>query len=358
MRILQLIDSLEAGGAERLAVNLANVLAGVVDESHLIATRTGGDLQQSIGNSVKYCCLDRQSTVDGKAFKAFSNYIKKHNIQVVHAHSSSYFFAVITRMFYVNFKLVWHNHNGESRIIGWKKTTALKLFARSFDQVINVNEDLNDWVINNIGVTDPIYLRNFSILPARHDYIKVDGVAGSRIVSLANLRYQKNIIFLLKAFDKVLQHVPVATLHLVGKDAGDEYSKEIKSFIAAHQLADHVLIYGSRKDTFDLLDQMDIAVLASQIEGLPVSLLEYGMAQLPVVVTDVGACKEVVGDRGMVVESNNVDQLTDALLNYLNNPERRTKDASRFHHHIVEKYGSEQYLNELLPIYNGLVQRT
>ena len=46
-----------------------------------------------------------------------------------------------------------------------------------------------------------------------------------------------------------------------------------------------------------ILNKCEIGVLSSSIEGLPVSLIEYGLAELPVVCTDVGQCSKVIQNR-------------------------------------------------------------
>ena len=54
MRILQLIDSLEAGGAERMALNYANALVDTLGFSALVATRKEGALLEQIDSKVTY----------------------------------------------------------------------------------------------------------------------------------------------------------------------------------------------------------------------------------------------------------------------------------------------------------------
>ena len=60
MRILQLIDSLEAGGAERMAVNYANALATTLEFSSLVATRKEGPLLGEIDSKVIYLFLNKK----------------------------------------------------------------------------------------------------------------------------------------------------------------------------------------------------------------------------------------------------------------------------------------------------------
>ena len=66
-----------------------------------------------------------------------------------------------------------------------------------------------------------------------------------------------------------------------------------------------VFIYGSCSDTFNILKLSTIGVLASKSEGLPLALLEYGLANLPVVATNVGDCHRVISNinEGLLVES-------------------------------------------------------
>ena len=65
IRVLQLLDSLHAGGAEVLAVNIANALSNEGVESHLCTTRNEGPLKENINPSVGYLFLERKRIVDG-----------------------------------------------------------------------------------------------------------------------------------------------------------------------------------------------------------------------------------------------------------------------------------------------------
>ncbi len=67
MRILQIIDSLEIGGAEKMAVNYANALTDKVEFSGLVATRKEGNLKSHINQKVNYLFLNRKKFFDVKA---------------------------------------------------------------------------------------------------------------------------------------------------------------------------------------------------------------------------------------------------------------------------------------------------
>ena len=67
IKVLQLIDSLQVGGAEVLAVNIANTLSKQRIVSHLCATRKEGPLKENIEPAVGYLFLERKKTVDIKS---------------------------------------------------------------------------------------------------------------------------------------------------------------------------------------------------------------------------------------------------------------------------------------------------
>jgi len=70
MRIVQIIDSLAVGGAEKMAVNYANALSGKIEFSGLVATRAEGTLKNQLHEAVSYLFLNRKKVIDfGAIFK-------------------------------------------------------------------------------------------------------------------------------------------------------------------------------------------------------------------------------------------------------------------------------------------------
>ena len=87
--VIQIIDSLNAGGAEVLAVNIANGLSEHEINSHLCTTRKEGVLKENILKEVGYIFLNRKKTIDFYSIFKLSKYIKTNNITIIHAHSTS-----------------------------------------------------------------------------------------------------------------------------------------------------------------------------------------------------------------------------------------------------------------------------
>ncbi|MCF7568975.1 glycosyltransferase [Sabulilitoribacter arenilitoris] len=355
MRILQLIDSLDAGGAERMAINYANMLS----QEHLsfiCVTRTEGLLKKAMNNNVDYLFLNKKKTLDFKSIKRLNNYVKKHNIEIVHAHATSFFIATLIKFFNRKIKLIWHDHYGNSEFLKYRKFKILKLCSYKFNTIVSVNDVLKTWSENNLKCKKVSVLNNFVTISTNEVKETVlKGQKGKRIVCLANLRQQKNHLMLLDAFRGVYEYDKEWTLHIVGEDKADSYSSTLKEKIGALKLHNNVFIYGSRSDVQNILSQSDMGVLSSKSEGLPLALLEYGLAKLPVVATNVGDCNKVVTkiSEGVLVESGNYTAFGEAMLNYINNKDLRTSCGETLFENVTNNFSHQSIKKQLIEIYSS-----
>ncbi len=353
MKVLQLIDSLQPGGAERMAVTLANELHEHGFDSFLCVSRDEGLLKDSINSDVNYIFLRKKSSMDIAGFRRLTKAVKKNGIDVIHAHSSSFFWATLVKIMYPRVRLIWHDHYGNSEEVDNRSHNTLRYCSRYFNGIISVNEILHDWAEKKLRCQRVRFIRNFV---SKHTVISsettLDGDPEFRIVCLANLRRQKDHINLLRAFKQVQASIPGASLHLLGKDIDREYMLELKNYVGIENLK-RVYFHGARQDVNLLLQQATVGVLSSSSEGLPVALLEYGINGLPVVCTDVGQCADVIGTKGLVVPAENSEALAEALLIYLKNPEKAQNDAVFFQKHIEKNYSFQAILPELMEMYES-----
>ncbi|NMH86339.1 glycosyltransferase family 4 protein [Flavivirga algicola] len=358
MKVIQIIDSLNAGGAERVAVNIANELADNDIESFICTTRKEGILKDNIRSNVKYLFLSKKGRFDIMAIKTLRLYIKTHKIDIIHAHSSSFFIAILVKLFQPKLKVIWHDHYGNSEFLNERPIKILKLVSKKFNHILAVNTILKSWAELNLNVKNVSYIPNFVDINLNEEGdTKLSGNNSKRIVCLANLRPQKDHITLLNAIKKVFDQFSDWSLHLIGKDFSDEYSKELKTIMKKLNLDENVYIYGSRKDIYKILLQCDIGVLSSKSEGLPLSLLEYGLAKLPVIVTDVGQCKEVISSNklGRIVEANNEDVLSEAIIKLIKDRELMRTLGNNLYSHISKQFGKDSIVKSIIKIYKEVL---
>jgi len=356
MKVLQLIDTLDAGGSERMALNIANALVDEGVTSHLCATRRGGPLQNDLDGAVSFFLLKKKGKLDMQAFRRFLKWVKKEQIEIIHAHSTSIFLAVLAKINNKKLKIVWHDHYGMSQVIEKRPSRVLKVFSKYIDQTIAVNQILANWSKNTLRVEEVVFLKNFASLSKKSLRETIlQGIEGKRVICIANLRPQKNHLELIKAFSGSIENFPEWTLHLVGKSFKDDYSKAIEGCIVDQNLHDNVFLYGNRNDIKYILNQATIGVLASISEGLPVSLLEYANNALPVIVTDVGQCAEVVGNNGIVIKDVE-KELPQALIRlYEDKENQRISMGLRLRESVCTTYSKEAFMQKLIPIYKALI---
>lgn len=357
MRILQLIDSLEAGGAERMAVNYANALADKIDFSGLVVTRKEGSLLNQLSNSVPYLYLNKKRAIDFKALFKLRKFIVQNKVEIIHAHGTSFFMAFLLKLMYFKIKIVWHEHYG-ARANQTKRDNLILLFSSFFfSSIFVVNHQLEAWAKNMLFTKKVFYIPNFASLDENLQKVTLlKGNEGKRIVCLANLKQPKNHIVLLFAFKELKLKDLGWSLHFIGKDYNDDYSNNLKDFINEENLKEAVFIYDSRNDIQNILAQANLGILCSTNEGFPVSLLEYGLAKLPVISTNVGYCSEIIKNNstGLLFDPLNEIELQKQLQKLIFDKESRETFGLHLYELVLEKYSRNKVIQLLLSKYNTL----
>ena len=166
---------------------------------------------------------------------------------------------------------------------------------------------------------------------------------GRLIVGMvARLDPIKDQATLIRAFAALARELPEAELWLVG-DGQEE--AELRRLADAESVAGRVVFWGRRADIPELLGQMDVyAFSTTQGEGFGIALIEAMAAGLPVVASDVPACREVLadGDAGILVPAGNPVALAAALRPLLRAPGLRAGWAARATARVRAAYTAER----------------
>lgn len=351
MRIVQIIDSLEPGGSERMAVNYANVLAGKIDFSGLIVTRKEGLLLDQIDEKVSCLFLKKKKTIDFKAVFKLRKYIKSNKIDVIHTHSSSFFIAVLVKLTLLKVKIIWHDHYGISQDLSSRKNIGLKLGSLFFSGSIAVNSALKVWAETYLWCPEVVYFPNFiENISDSDEKMVLKGSDGKRIICVANLRLQKNHKLLIEVANIIRDRYPDWTFHLFGKDFEDSYSRDLKKLVNDLKLRETIFFYGAVNNVRLALKQSEIAVLPSLSEGLPLAILEYGLYKLPVVATNVGEIPKVITSEqmGIIVEPDDLINFTKSIQKLIENKEYRLKIGSNLYENIVLNFSEQSIIKDYI----------
>lgn len=355
--VMHITDTLDAGGLERVAVNLANALPRERFHAHLCTTRRGGSLARLVAGDVGRLSLGRRGRFDLGAVRRLADYVRRHEIKILHAHGSSLFVARAAALLARGTVLVWHDHFGrylEEERPAWLYRAA----TRGVGGVIAVNEPLAEWARVRLRVPPERvwYVPNFVCQSEAEEAApELPGAAGARIVCVANLRPQKDHIGLVRAMRTVVRDEPRAHLLLVGGAADESHEALIRREVERHGLAAHVSLLGERENVPAILRACDVGVLASASEGLPLALLEYGLAGLPVVATDVGQCAEVLdeGAAGLLVPPRDPELLAASLLELLRSPAKAALLGERLRARTLARYGAAAVTEQITRVYES-----
>ncbi|HLG66653.1 MAG TPA: glycosyltransferase family 4 protein [Acidimicrobiales bacterium] len=111
------------------------------------------------------------------------------------------------------------------------------------------------------------------------------------------------------------------------------------------------------EDSSSFLRSVDIFVLPSRAEGLPLSVIEAMLAGLPVVATDVGSVRELVrdGSTGIVVPADDVIALSEALRTLVEDSELRARYGAAARSRALAHFGAQSMLTAYEDLYDAML---
>lgn len=225
-------------------------------------------------------------------------------------------------------------------------------FARK-DEITNINSvgiDIKRFNPVNFNTEDRIQMRNS---------LNVDE-SDITIGFIGRLVREKGILDLAKAFRDIADEYRNLKLIITGPSDLDERDKfandELRSIIIENKLEDKVIFTGYREDIPELLSIIDIFVLPSYREGMPVSLLEAMAMEISVVATNIRGCKEEVNDEcGILYDKGDIEGLKSALSCLVEDRELRHKMGKKGRQRVVQMFSEEESIRKQLDVYKMVI---
>ena len=360
MVVAQIIDSLDTGGAEVVAVNMANALSRIEGvTSHLVVTRHTGALEARVDPAVKLFVLQKKGAFDIKALFRLRSYFIRNAVDIVHAHSTSFLYPAILEPF-SSFMLVWHDHYGLPIRADGKRNYPYKIFSSLFDHVFCVSQQLVENNRKHLRVPRHKIqlLYNFSVKLDVTATEKVSKPEGRKLIVMsANLRPQKDHLNLIGAIQQLSAEIPNLLVYCIGGTNDAQYQQQLQAAIDTAGLTETVLLMGSQPNPFAFYQIADVAVLSSASEGLPLTLIEYGLAGCAVVCTDVGQASAVVNqESGWLVPSSDSTALANAIGHVLMHPEAAAVKAKRLQQFVQQFFSEESAIYAVMNTYKHILK--
>lgn len=180
---------------------------------------------------------------------------------------------------------------------------------------------------------------------------KFDLDEDSYILFLGRLVPEKGISYLIEAFKQIDTDKKLVIAG--GSSDTDEFLLELKKITKNDR---RIILTGFVEGQLleELFSNAYVYVLPSDLEGMPLSLLEAMSYGNCCVVSDIAECAEVVEDKAVVFQKSNVEQLKETLQHLCNHPEqvKMYKDfASNF---ICQKYNWDDVVNRTVALYRKI----
>jgi glycosyltransferase involved in cell wall biosynthesis len=360
-RVLHVIESLAAGGAERVVVEYATAHDRERYVPEICCVRSSGPLVDTLrASGVPVHELGRRFGLDPRPAFRLAALIRREKFDVVHNHNfAALSVGVAASMFSGVRVLVRTEHNVT---LGGSPARALLSRAAALreDAQIAVSEAVRRSHVQAGRVPEArfVVVRN----GISEDRLRPDvsrgavrgglGIGESEFVCLniGSLTRQKNRVNLLKAVS-LLGDVERLRVLIVGSGPREAELRELSTRLG---LEERVHFLGERLDISNLLGASDAFVLSSDWEGLPITLLEAMAAGLPSVATSVGGVPEVIseGETGYIVPPNDAEALAGGIRALAADEGLRSRMAHAARDAFRKRFRAEQMVRQTEALYD------
>ncbi|MCK5535134.1 glycosyltransferase family 4 protein, partial [bacterium] len=171
------------------------------------------------------------------------------------------------------------------------------------------------------------------------------------VETVGRLTEEKGHIYFLKAAKEVEKEYSKGKFLIVGDGS---LMKTLKLEVGNLKLEDRVIFTGTRSDIPDMLNLMDVFVLPSLKEGIPMALLEAMAAKKPVIASKVGGVPKVIEDSytGLLMESGDVKKLADSIVELLKDKKKANFLAQNGYEKIKNEFSSKKMAEKYIKIYS------
>ncbi len=361
MNILHITSGLSEGGVETLLYSFSKLL---IERGHSVSILVIS--KDNVNLKIKFEKLGVKVIV-GKFHNAYNInniiLIKKYlpYYDIVHIHLFPVqLYAILANVLLGKRKkkLITTEHNTWNNRRKYKYLRYLdKWFYRQYHSIIGISDDTSDELIRWLGeerFKDKIITVNNGIeqtLKNKKDVSVSDFNCSENdfiLVMVARFDAQKDQETLIKTLSFLPKNVHVI---FVGSGETLEYNKNLTF---ALQLEARVFFTGYRDDVPDILKIAHLGVLCSNWEGFGLSIVEYMLAGLPVLASNVLGLKSVVGCSELLYEPRNYQELADKILKLMSD-ETYYNRMKKFCIDRCRCFTIEQMTDEYLKVYDDLL---
>jgi glycosyltransferase involved in cell wall biosynthesis len=374
--ILQIVPSLDTGGAERTTIDIAAAL--VRDGLAALVASEGGRLEPILagvgGKMIRMPVASKAPPMIIANATRLARLVHQRNVKLIHARSRAPAWSAVlaARMASVPFVTTYHGiYNASNRM----KRFYNSVMVRSDAIIAN-----SEWTATHIAREHRVAQERIVVIPRGVDLAEFDpaGVTPGRIESLRErwgvrdgeivillpgrlTRWKGQLVFI-EALAQLARSGALSNVRaiLAGDPQGrDDYAAELRNAIARAGLADCVMIAGHVADMPAAYLASDIVVSAStDPEAFGRVAAEAGAMGRPVIATDHGGARETVltDITGLLVSPGDAVALAGALSSMIRmSAEARAEIGGKGREHVREHFSLDRMCADTIAVYRRLM---
>jgi len=379
IRVLQLIGSLDRGGAEMVVVNLCNHIDSDKYEVRIATLMDTVPLFEKIDSSleikIETCGMSRGRVHFGQQISSLirlRKIIRTFKPHIIHSHLFSTYAPLqwlgslgvgSEHVFTLhNTGMHYEREDKAGRLLRMFEVITIRLCRaevvgvsqavteKTGLQALKLNPERLRTIYNGIDVTnynpESVGILTNEELGCNPDDLKV--------IYIARFHEQKNHIGLMEIWKAVIENVPAAKLLLVGQGP---LRASVQERAKALDIYDTIKWMGYRDDVNRLLVSSDLAVFPSLFEGFSIAILEQMASGLPVVYSKIPPFEEAMADcgGGVCVEIKDIDGWCNSIVKLLKDAELRKKMGVLGRKRVVDNFSIQKQACEHEDLYYSLV---
>ncbi len=370
-RVFFLVDSLEIGGTETQAVELALRLDPACYAVTLACLKMRGPLLAKLdGSKVSVMEWNAGAGVNSPRgiyqILRLARFLRHGHFDIVHAHDLWSNLLAIPAARLARIPVIISSRRDLAHL-NWYTPRRRKFlrYLQSLSSAVLVNSgQIRDQLVCEDGfrpelirvIHNGIDFDRFSCVVSERGRLLPGMEDCKLIVCTGNMHTDvKGHPTLIEAAGRICARFPEVKFVLIGDG---KKRAEFESKVSELELQPNFLFLGSRQDVSQILACCDMAVLPSQAEGFSNALLEYMAMGLPTVATDVGGNHAVIenGVNGLLVKPDDPAALADAISSLLENPNSASQLGTAGRERVRRHFDFAQLTSNVDGLYTGLLQ--
>lgn len=363
MKILHIIAVPAAGGAEILVRDLSIHMAKNGHDMHIGFLNTASDvgrdpiferdyLRTLSAAGIKYFFIGRQARKNpfwgGYMVR---KYVKLNNIDICHSHL---IYGLFFGLFSPSVRVYTH-HSIRKRV----SQTIFRLLSRRVHALVGISKLCGEMLESYANravlvIRNAVDQKRLGGTPIVRDF----SARTLNLLCVGRVHPHKDYVLLLRSLALLPTDARASiAVRIVGEGPKD-YEAELKTLILKLGLEECVEMVGNTNDVGSEMRSAHLFVMSSAWEGLPIALLEALCSGLPVVVTDVGECGELVRQFGCGVVAPRDPERFSSCLSQLLSDRNRLRELSENAQTSASTLAIETAAASHLELYRDLLEAT